>query len=68
MADFFVEFRFDSVDRKFTMPALPRVGDLVDFYEDDEHVVLRIKTLVHIFDHGHWSYHCNCDRIKDWLA
>jgi hypothetical protein len=50
------------------MPTLPRVGDLVDFPDDDENVVLRVKSVIHILDDGHWSYHCNCDRIKGWLS
>jgi hypothetical protein len=65
---FEVEFRFNSIDRKRTLLALPRVGERVDLDDgEDGRFVLLVKSVIHIQDGNNWSYHCNCDVRENWL-
>ena len=65
---YFVKLGFSSTSRKFQMPVLPRVGELIDFDDgEDDRIVLKIKRLVHILDDGTWTYFCQCDVQSNWL-
>lgn len=64
---FRVELRFNSVDRVRMMPVVPRMGDIVDFDDDGENVVLKVNRVVMIESDGSWSFHCNCSVQDNWI-
>lgn len=62
-----VEFRFNSVDCRRTMPFIRRNGDVVDIEDGGENVVLEVNRVVLIERDGSWSVHCNCSTKRNWI-
>lgn len=65
-----VEMRHSGIshDIKTEMDVIPRIGDIIDFMDGDDHHLFKVEKVVHVYEnHKLDKLHISGKKMLDWL-
>lgn len=66
-----VEMRHSGIshDIKAELEIIPRIGDIVDFMDGEDHHLFKVEKIVHIYEnHKFDKLHISGKKLSNWLG
>lgn len=67
----YVEMRHTGIshDIKTNMEIIPRIGDIIDFTDGDDHHIFKVERVIHVYEGGEFDkIYIAGQQIRDWLG